>query len=174
MIEVFSLVFFFLLFLRLQWFCCLEKKNHTGREKKWVIAILTSWMILLGFQWLDCKMSYVSWDLGRQVCVCVYIIIEEGTSCYLHSHTLWRAFKKLVHIIFALPLISFLRTYILTNLLFLLFYSNWRPFYFRFNPFSPFSFKRTTEAYHFILKMILSIQLWVKFSTNYLHITLLY
>lgn len=145
-----------------------RKKKHTGREKKWVIAILTSWMLLVGFQWLDCKMSYVCWDLGGQVGVCVYIIIEEGTSCYLHSHTLWRAFQKFVHIIFALPLISFLRTYILTNLLFLLFYSNWRPFFILDSTHSVLLVSRGQ-----LRRIILSLK-WFKFSTTHLHITLFY
>lgn len=63
-----------------------EKKRHTGREKKWVIAILTFRLSVIFSKMYNvlCLLR-----LGRTG---VYIIIEMGTSCYLHSHTLWRAF----------------------------------------------------------------------------------
>lgn len=60
----------------------------------------------------------------------MYILIEEGTSCYLHSHTLWRAFlRKTIHIFlfFCTATDQLFTTYIFSNLLFLCFYSNWRP-----------------------------------------------
>lgn len=65
----------------------LLKKKPTGREKKWVIAILN---IFLGFQWLDCKMSGASWADGS-------VYINWGGNVLLPSVRLCRGFKEEKH-----------------------------------------------------------------------------